>query len=181
MSRISNKPLKQYPWYLRIFFYFQRKKYGSILEPTLVWGRQPKLFLIFLKFFRTLERKSSSLSPKLRSAVMVYVSQINECPFCIDMNGYALIERTKNPNILDELLQLEKSKAFSDEEKCALEYASAMTKTGENISDELFARLQSYFSDDAIVELTALTGFQNLSSKFNSALQISAYGFCKKR
>ena len=33
--------------------------------------------------------------------------------------------------------------------------------------------------DQAIVELTALIAFQNMSSKFNTALAIKPQGFCK--
>ena len=39
--------------------------------------------------------------------------------------------------------------------------------------------LRSYFDDDGIVELTGLIAFQNMSSKFNSALGVPARGFCK--
>ena len=35
-----------------------------------------------------------------------------------------------------------------------------------------------YFDDDGIVALTGLIAFQNLSSKFNAALDIPAQGFC---
>jgi hypothetical protein len=38
---------------------------------------------------------------------------------------------------------------------------------------------RSYFDDDGIVELTGLIAFQNMSSKFNSALGVPAQGFCK--
>lgn len=41
------------------------------------------------------------------------------------------------------------------------------------------ARLKSHFDDDAIIELTALIAFQNLSSKFNAALDVAAQGFCR--
>jgi alkylhydroperoxidase family enzyme len=41
-------------------------------------------------------------------------------------------------------------------------------------------RLKSVFDDDTIVELTGLVAFQNLSSKFNSALDVPAQGFCKQ-
>ena len=37
----------------------------------------------------------------------------------------------------------------------------------------------AYFDDDAIVELTGLIAFQNMSSKFNSALGVPAQGFCE--
>ena len=35
------------------------------------------------------------------------------------------------------------------------------------------------FTDDAIVELSALVAFQNMSSKFNAALDVPAEGFCR--
>ncbi len=47
------------------------------------------------------------------------------------------------------------------------------------VTDELMTRLQHHFDDDAIVELTGLIAFQNLSSKFNSALDVPPQGFCK--
>jgi alkylhydroperoxidase family enzyme len=42
----------------------------------------------------------------------------------------------------------------------------------------LMERLKKHFSDDTIIELTALIAFQNLSTKFNSALDVAAQGFC---
>jgi alkylhydroperoxidase family enzyme len=41
------------------------------------------------------------------------------------------------------------------------------------------AKLRRHFDDDAIVELTGLIAFQNLSSKFNSALDVPSQGFCQ--
>jgi alkylhydroperoxidase family enzyme len=40
-------------------------------------------------------------------------------------------------------------------------------------------KLRLYFDDDGIVELTALIAFQNMSSKFNSALDVPSQGFCR--
>jgi len=68
---------------------------------------------------------------------------------------------------------------FSDTERAALEYAEAMTITGERVSDELFARLRSLFNDAQIVELTAAVALENFRSKFNTALGIEAQGFCQ--
>jgi alkylhydroperoxidase family enzyme len=47
------------------------------------------------------------------------------------------------------------------------------------VTDELIARLREFFDDDGIVELTGLIAFQNLSSKFNSALDVPSQGFCR--
>jgi alkylhydroperoxidase family enzyme len=67
---------------------------------------------------------------------------------------------------------------FSNTERAALEYAEAMTITGERVSDELFARLRSLFDDAQIVELTAAIALENFRSKFNVPLGIESQGFC---
>jgi alkylhydroperoxidase family enzyme len=62
----------------------------------------------------------------------------------------------------------------------ALEYADAMTITGREVSDELFARLRSVYDDDAIIELTAAIAWENASSKFNRALRIPSQQLWKQ-
>lgn len=68
------------------------------------------------------------------------------------------------------------STLYEDREKTTLEYADAMTITGRDVSDELFARVREYFDEDAVVELTAIIAFENSSSKFNRALRVPSQG-----
>ncbi len=70
------------------------------------------------------------------------------------------------------------SRRFSETERAALEYAEAMTITGQRVSDELFARLRSLFDEAQIVELTAAVALENFRSKFNVPLGIESQGFC---
>lgn len=70
------------------------------------------------------------------------------------------------------------SRRFSEMERAALEYAEAMTITGQRVSDELFARLRSLFDEAQIVELTAAIALENFRSKFNVPLGIESQGFC---
>ena len=71
------------------------------------------------------------------------------------------------------------SPLYVDLEKTALEYADAMTITGRDVSDALFARLRAYFDDNSIVELTAIIAFENSSSKFNRALRVPSQDLWK--
>ena len=73
------------------------------------------------------------------------------------------------------------SRRFSEVERAALEYAEAMTITGQRVSDELFARLRSLFDEAQVVELTAAVALENFRSKFNVPLGIEAQGFCLLR
>ena len=70
------------------------------------------------------------------------------------------------------------SELFDDRERTALEYAEAITFTDRKVTEELFARMRSHFSEPEIVELTAAVALENFRSKFNVALGIEAQGFC---
>ena len=64
------------------------------------------------------------------------------------------------------------SPLFSAEERTILEYADAISTTGRDVSDELFARVRALYDEDAIVELTEIIAWENASAKFNRALRI---------
>jgi alkylhydroperoxidase family enzyme len=71
------------------------------------------------------------------------------------------------------------SSLFSDVERAALEYAERMTITGEKVTEELWTRLRSHFSESQMVELTAAVALENFRSKFNVPLGVEAQGFCR--
>ena len=64
------------------------------------------------------------------------------------------------------------SPLYTEQERAALEYADAMTISGRDVDDGLFARIQSFFNADEIVELTMIIAWENSSSKFNRALRV---------
>ena len=66
------------------------------------------------------------------------------------------------------------SPLFSAEERTVLEFADAISVTGRDVSDELFARLRKLYDDDALVELTEVVAWENASAKFNRALRIGS-------
>jgi AhpD family alkylhydroperoxidase len=177
--RVSAKPLHEYPWYVRPFFWNQKRKYGQVLMPGLLWGRSPMLFMAVAMLYGVLDRRWSPLSPVLRSLVTVRVSQMNWCSFCVDLNSWTLAERTGSIEKVAALAHWRTSTAFDAAERAALEYAEAMTDTARPVTDDLLRRLAAHFDENTIVELTGLIAFQNMSSKFNSALDVPAQGFCQ--
>jgi len=81
---------------------------------------------------------------------------------------------------IEALADYATSPLYDDAERVALSYAEAMTVTGRDVSDELFARLREFYTDDAIVELTEVIAWENASSKFNRALRIPSQGLWKR-
>ncbi|MGC8559846.1 MAG: carboxymuconolactone decarboxylase family protein [Phycisphaerae bacterium] len=179
MQTVHAKPISSYPLFIRLFFWKQKRKYGRVLEPGMIWGRSPKVFATVALLYGALDRRSSPLPPSLRSLVTVRVSQINHCAFCIDINSATLRKRGVSMEAVAAIEHWRDvdGKLFSDDERQALEYAEAMTLN--TVTDELRSRLKARWDDDTIVELTGLIAFQNLSSKFNAALDLPSQGFCR--
>lgn len=172
-------PARAHPWYLRPFFWNQRRKYGKVLDAALLWARSPRLFLAVALLYGAIDRRSSRVEPALRSLLTVRVSQINHCRFCVDLNAAMLLQRGISEGKLWALEDWRDSNLFDERERVALEYAEAITSSHLEVDDTLFARLRTHFDEDAIVELTALIAFQNMSSKFNAALDVPPQGFCR--
>jgi AhpD family alkylhydroperoxidase len=177
--RIAEKPWWQYRWYLRPFFWNQRRKYGQVLQPALLWGRSPRVFLGVALLYGALERRGSPLEPALRSLLSLRVAQLNACRFCVDINSALLDARAGSRSRSEALGRWRDSSVFSEREQAALGYAEVMTRGEFPVSEELMRRLHGCFDDDAIVELTALIAFQNLSSRFNSALAVPSQGLSR--
>lgn len=178
MPFIDTPPGHRFPWYLKPFFWNQKRRYGAVLKPTRLWARTPRVFAALALLYGALDRGSSPIEPALRSLVTVRVSQINWCAFCIDINSASVLKRGVDQAKLAELAEFESSTRFSEREKAALSYAEAMTHSDREPMATHFDRLRDHFVDDAIIELTALIAFQNLSSKFNASLGLEAQGFC---
>jgi len=176
--RIQPKSPGGYPWYLKPFFWSQKRRYGEVLLPGLLWGRVPRLFMTVAMLYGALDARRSLLDPVLRSLLTVRVSQLNWCSFCVDINSATLARRSGSMAKVEALAEWRTSSLYSAPERAALDYTEAMTITGQGVSDALMTELRQHYSDDAVIELTALIAFQNLSSKFNSALDVPPQGFC---
>lgn len=174
--RITQK--QHYSIWIRPLLWLQTRHFGKPLNPALLWGRRPLLFYLVACFFGYLDRKRSPIPDVIRSLVCVRVSQLNDCAFCIDANGMRLAQRCQSVEKIQSLSDWQQSPLFDKQEKAVLAYTEAMTVTGMKVTSPMIDTLKQWYDDDAIVELTALISFQNLSAKFNTALDVPSQAFC---
>ena len=59
-----------------------------------------------------------------------------------------------------------------------MELAERMTYTGKRVIDRFFQRLQKEFTDEEMVELSAIIAYENFRSKFNPVFGIEANWLC---
>ena len=168
----------QLPLLTRLILFLQRKKFGFDLNPTKAWGMVPRLMLGMNFFFKLISSKKSRIDASLRTLISVRISQINNCEFCVDMNSHLFFESKGETEKISQLKSWQANNIYSAREQVALEYAETVTITGRNVTPELQSKLLQQFKKEEIIELTAIIAYQNLSSKFNSALDIKPNGFC---
>ena len=144
--RIEAKAVEDYPWFLRPFFWNQRRKYGAVLDPALLWARSPKIFVAVALLYGMLDRRSSPLSPELRSLVTVRVSQINWCRFCVDINSATLLKRGAPLAKIEDLEHWRDSDRFEEEERLAEQHQVDVVRAQRN-ADRLA------FVDDLVIRI----------------------------
>jgi alkylhydroperoxidase family enzyme len=148
---------------------------GSGIEPMEIWAYQPKM-MVGMGRFNQAVRKGKSVDERIKNLVELKGAQMIGCEFCVDLGS----QICRNSGFSDEeilaIMNYQSSDLFDDREKAALDYAVAVMRTPVEVSDELFARVRSHFTDVQLVEITALLTLVNLD-RFNAAFGIGAAGF----
>ncbi len=185
MARIQGVPQDQASPMVKLVYWFMRRglkklagrepAHGSGIEPVEVWAYQPKM-LSGMGKFQGAVRKAHGVDERIKNLVELKGAQMIGCEFCVDLGS----QICRNSGFSDdELLALPRyrtSDLFTEREKTALDYAVGVMRTPVDVSDELFARMKEHFSDEQMVELTALLTVVNLD-RFNAAFGIGASGF----
>jgi alkylhydroperoxidase family enzyme len=152
---------------------------GSGIEPMEIWAHQPKMMMGMGRFNQAV-RKGKTVSERIRNLAELKGAQMIGCEFCVDLGS----QICRNSGFSDEELlalpRYQSSDLFTDQEKAALDYTVAVMRTPVEVTDELFARMKEHFSDEQLVEITALLTLVNVD-RFNAAFGIGSAGFSAGR
>ncbi len=179
MAHIPPRPVSDYHWLIRPFLRRQRRKYGAVLAPSLLWARLPMAFLGMLAMLGIFNRRRFPLDRRLRSLASIRIAQLNGCHFCVDLNAYLFLAASGEEAKAERVAEWRQHEDFSTTEHAVLDYAEKVTTACGEVGAADIDALRQHFSDDQITALTAWIGFQNMSAKFNAALGAEEHGFCQ--
>jgi alkylhydroperoxidase family enzyme len=148
---------------------------GSGIEPVELWAHQPKMMSGMGKFQQAV-RKGKSVDERLKYLVELKGAQMIGCEYCVDLGSQICRNSGFSDDELLALPRYRQSELFTEREKLALDYTVAVMRTPVEVTDELFARMKEHFTDEQLVEITALLTLVNLD-RFNAAFGIGAAGF----
>jgi len=185
MARITGVPEDKAGPMTKLIYFFMRRgmkkmtgrepAWNSGIEPAVIWAVRPKM-MMGMGFFQGAVRGGHALDERLKNLVEIKATQMIGCEYCVDLGS----QICRNSGLSDEELlavpRYQGSDLFTERERAALDYAVGVMRTPVEVSDELFDRTKKHFTDQQIVELTALLTVVNLD-RFNAAFGIGSAGF----
>lgn len=170
--------------YAKLVYYFTRRGLRQLtgsapermLEPLEMYAHIPGL----LRGYAGLEQATAKLNrlPKrVRALAELKAATVVQCEYCIDLGSQVSRQWGLSDEELLALPSHRTSGLFSDLDKMVLDYATGMSRTPVEVTDELFASLRRHFDEAQLVELTHVIALENLRGRFNLGLDIGAPGF----
>ena len=185
MARMQGVSQQQAGLEIKLVYWFMRRgmkkltgrdaTQGSGIEPVAIWAIQPKMMSGMGKFQQSV-RKAHGVDERTKNLMELKGAQMIGCEYCVDL-GSAICRNSGFSE--EELLALPRygqSELFTEREKLALDYTVGVMRTPVDVSDELFAQIKEHFTDEQLVEITALLTVVNLD-RFNAAFGIGSAGF----
>ncbi len=106
--------------------------------------------------------RSSRLEIGLQHLVLLRVSQINGCAYCVDLHSHEALRDGEDIQRVNCLTVWHECDFYADNEKAALGWAEALTKlVDQHVLDERYEAVSSYFSEKQISDLSFLIATMN--------------------
>jgi alkylhydroperoxidase family enzyme len=168
----------------KIVYYFMKRYFikltgrGSetMLGPVRIFAHIPQLLSGYGKLEQAVA-KVHLLDLRHRALAELKGATTVRCEYCIDLGSRIARDWGLTEEELLALRNYRDASCFSDVDKLVLDYATAMSRTPVEVTDELFNALREHFTVPQLVELTAIIALENLRARFNVALDIGAAGF----
>lgn len=155
---------------------FSRRMFGNVPESLgVLWHHQPvlKASMGFGQKLQKWDQCDEGLKSLAHMAVASYVG----CTWCLDFNYFMANNHGLDLDKAREVPRWHDSDAFTPLERDVMAYAEAMSNTPPTVTDEMVADLLDRLGPAAMVELTTVIGYANLTTRSNVALGIESEGF----
>jgi len=170
MARVRDIEIEEVPEDARETYRRFATQYGPFLNQVKVFAHRPTALRHIMGLL--LELSDEQILPKrYLEIVLLVVSKINECRYCVAHHTPRLIEQGFSPETVTNILEPEVP-GFDEVDMLVRDYAIEVTNNFQYIRDGIFERLKQHFTEEQIVELTLRTALCGFFNRFNDALQI---------
>jgi alkylhydroperoxidase family enzyme len=153
-----------------------RRMFGQVAEPAEVGWHHRKVLMASIGFGQKVQSWKEVDAGLKTYAHMAVAAKIG-CSWCLDLGYFQAQNEDLDLAVASQVPRWRESEVFSPLERDVLAYAEAMTDTPPTVTDAMVARLLDALGPAGVMELTAVIGFANLTTRSNVAVGIESQGF----
>jgi len=142
----------------------------TIINLYKVLGHCPSIGLNWQRLANSL-LKGEELSTRLRELAVLRVGDLAKAEYEFNKHSVTGLQAGLRKEQIESIRNWESSPEFDEEERAVLAYTDEVERDVK-VGDETFARLRSFLSEHAIVELTVGIGFYGMVCRLLVALDV---------
>jgi uncharacterized peroxidase-related enzyme len=152
--------------------YFKKceEKLGFVPNVLVAYAFDAAKLETFVAMYNDLMLGPSGLSKLEREMIAVAVSSQNRCYYCLTAHGAAVRQYSGNPLLGEHLVMNYRAARLNKRERAMLDFAAKLTSQSWTVEEGDRERLRrAGFTDRDIWDISAVTGFFNMSNRVASA------------
>ena len=146
-----------------------RKRLGFYPNSMMILQRKPGSVKAFRQATQAMSGDGSLIDAATKAMVTLVASGVAGCPYVLAHSAHALLHAGAEDK-LAAIHDYRSSPLFSEKERVTLDYALAVASIPNAVTDELFARMSEFWSEEEIVDITSLIALYGFFDRWNATM-----------
>lgn len=170
MTRIEPLPEDTHGDELKVAFEQYRRSLGFVPNSVLILQRRPKLVMALAGLAAAVWDPDSAVDRGFKRLVAHFASRAAGCQYCMAHTVEGALLLGVAAEKLAAIWEYASSPLYSPAERVALDFALAAASVPNTVDDALFAQMKAHWSDDEIVEITAVVSLFGFMNRWNDTM-----------
>lgn len=155
---------------LRAQVQFFKGTLGGVPNSIRTMARRPEIARAYTELNMAVMEDYGLVTPEFKRLIGYVSSFASGCLYCQAHMILASERFGASEERLNAVYDFEAAPHFTDAEKAALAYAHAAATVPNTVTDQISARLHRHWSDEAIVEITAVVALFGFLNRWNDSM-----------
>jgi len=151
-------------------FEFSKKSLGFVPNSMLIMQRKPKLAKALSQLGQAIWDPAGEVDRGFKRLVGHVASRAAGCVYCMAHTAGGAIHFGVEDRKLAAVWEYRSSPLFSEAERVALDFALAAASVPNGVTDQQFADLRKHWSENQIVEITAVVAYFGFLNRWNDTM-----------
>jgi len=143
---------------------------GFVPNSVLIMQRRPKLVSALAQLAAAVWDPEGSVNVGFKRIISHVASRAHGCQYCMAHTVGGALRLGVDPAKMAAVWEYQTSPLYSPSEKVALDFAIAAASVPNDVDDQLFEKMKAHWSDNDIVEITAVISLFGFMNRWNDTM-----------